>query len=45
MKQKTKIYYTYLSISNFTMLFDSVENATSYEIFADSNSVDEKTAT
>ena len=34
-----------LSISNYTLSFDAVENATSYEVFADNNSIGEKAAT
>lgn len=34
-----------LSISNSTLSFDAVENAMSYEIFADNNSIGEKTVT
>ena len=34
-----------LSISNSTLSFDAVENATSYKVFANNNSIGEKAAT
>lgn len=34
-----------LSISNSTLSFDAVENATSYEVFANNNSIGEKAVT
>lgn len=34
-----------LSISNYALSFDAVENAKSYEVFADNNSIGEKAAT
>lgn len=34
-----------LSISNSTLSFDAVENATSYEVFANNNSIGEQAVT
>ena len=34
-----------LSISNYTLSFDAVENATSYEVFANNNSIGEQAVT